>query len=184
MSLKSGIFDSTKVETTETGLLRGDKAVDALYLTSLLTALVKNGVFANVGDGFKTTAAGGTAGESDAMQVITGSGACIINGHFAYDAANEIRSFTVTSEKRTVVRMFRLDMENKTLLPIWKECVRLGKTYITKAENQFLPVRTDTIYDIVTAAVEIPAGAAAITDSMVTDLRGDEKYCGFACAAI
>ena len=184
MSLKSGIFNSTTVETTESGLVRGNKAVDAAYLAKLLSSLVKSGVMEGVGSGFRTIAAGGTSGETTAMQVVTGSGACMIEGHFAYDNATDTRSFSVSSSDRVVARVYRLNTDDGTLLPLWKECTRSGNTLTTKAENQVLPVRAGNTWDLVTAVVDLPAGTTAITDAMITDLRGDENFCGFAATKL
>ena len=186
MSLKTGIFNSTSVETTETGLVRGNKAVDAAFLAKLLSSLVTTGVLAQSGrgSGFLSRAAGGVTGESNAMQVITGPGACMIEGYFAYDTASETRTFSVSANDRTAVRLFRLNTADGTILPMWKECTRSGDILITKSENQQLPVRSGDIFDLVTAVVDIPAGTTAITDAMVTDLRADDAMCGFARSAL
>lgn len=183
MSLKTGIFNSTSVETTETGLVRGNKAVDAAFLAKLLSSLVTTGVLAQSGSGFLSRAAGGVTGESNAMQVITGPGACMIEGYFAYDTASETRTFSVSANDRTTARLFRLNTADGTIQPMWKECTRSGNVLITKSENQRLPVRSGDIFDLVTAVVDIPAGTTAITDAMVTDLRADEAMCGFARSA-
>ncbi len=182
MSLKAGIFNSTTVQTTESGLVRGNKAVDAAFMAKLLSALMTNGVCMDIGEGFATRAVGGASGESGAMQVVTGTGACMIDGHFAYDNAIETRTFSTTTLDRVVVRLYRLDKSAGTMIPLWKECVRQNGAFVTKSENQTLPVRSDTICDLLTAVVDIPAGATVITADMVTDLRGDPDYCGRAAA--
>lgn len=182
MSLKAGIFNSTTVETTESGLPRGDRAVDAAYIAQLLSALMTNGVCAHVGAGFASRAVGGEAGSTTAMQVVTGSGACMIDGHFAYDTATDTRSFSVSTADRTVARLYRLDKSAGTMTALWKECVRRGSDIVVKSDNRVLPVRNGTVYDLVTAVVDIPAGTTVITDAMVTDLRSNPNYCGIAKA--
>ncbi len=180
MSLKAGIFNSTTVETTAEGLIRGDKAVDAAYIAKLLEALLSNGVCMHVGTGFETSARGGETGSSTAMQTATGSGACMINGHFAYDNGTETHTFSVSTEARVVARIYRLDTSAGTLLPLWKECIRQNGKLVTKNENQILPVRNGTVYDLVTAVIDLPAGTSRITDAMITDLRADPTFCGIA----
>ena len=183
MSLVYGIFNSTSVETTEVGLLRGNKAVDAAFLAKLFSSFFSTGVVGGSnGGGFQSRALATGAGTSGAMQVVTTPGACHIEGYFAYDTAQETRTFSTSSSNRVTAKIFRLNLTDGNIKTMWKDCVRSGSTLTTKAEGDVLPVRSGNIYDIVTCVVDIPAGTTALTADMVTDLRRDEAYCGFASA--
>lgn len=174
MSLKSGIFNSTTVETTETGLLRGDKAVDAAFLAKLFSSLVTTGIAGGAGGGGFLSAA-----EDGTMKVITSPGACFIDGYFAYDDAKETRIFSVSGNDRCAVRVMRLDLTDGSIRVLWRDCIRQGDLLLSTADNAALPLRSGGMYDIVTCVVDIPAGADVLTQDMVTDTRADEALCGF-----
>ena len=173
MSLKSGIFNSTTVETTASGLLRGNKAVDAAFLAKLFSCLVTNGVSQEFGGGFASAVTDGT------MKIVTSPGACFINGYFAYDDARETRSFAASAADRTAARILRLDLTDGSIKVLWRECMRYGNTLLSKEDGLELPIRSGNVYDLVTCVVDIPANTAALTQDMVTDTRGDATLCGF-----
>ena len=173
MSLKSGIFNSTTVETTESGLLRGDKAVDAEFLAAMLSALFCTGIVKNENnDSFAPSVTAGT------MKVVTSPGACFIEGYFAYDKAQEIRTFAVPQSDRTAARILRLDLNDSSIKVLWRDCSRQGDDLYSPEDGAVLPVRMGGIYDLVTCVVDIPAGTTVLTDDMVTDTRGDASLCG------
>ncbi len=174
MSLKSGIFNSTTVETTESGLLRGDKAVDAEFLATMLSSLFRTGIIQNENsDGFVPTVTDGT------MKVVTSPGACFIEGYFAYDKAKETRTFSVSQSDRCAARVIRLDTLTGSISVLWRDCIRHGDLLLSKEDSAELPIRGGGIYDLVTCVVDIPAGTTALTDDMLTDTRADETLCGF-----
>ena len=177
MSLKSGIFNSTTVTTTETGLLRGNKAVDAEFLACMFSSFFRTGIaLCEDGDSFASSATEGT------MKVVTSPGACHINGYFAYDKAKETRTFAVAPFDRTAARVMRLDLNDGSIKVLWRDVVRQEDRLYSSEDGAALPVRGGGIYDLVTCVADIPAGTTALTADMVTDLRGDPKYCGF-CGA-
>ena len=175
MSLKSGIFNSTTVETTESGLLRGDKAVDAEFLAMMLSALFGTGIVKNEeNDSFAPNVTDGT------MKVVSAPGACFIEGYFAYDKAKETRTFSVSqSEDRCAARVMRLDTLDGSIKVLWRDCIRHGNLLLSKEDSAELPIRGGGIYDLVTCVVDIPAGTTALTEDMVTDTLADAAMCGF-----
>lgn len=177
MSLKSGIFNSTTVTTTETGLLRGNKAVDAEFLARMFSSFFRTGIIPGEdGTSFASAVAEGT------MKVVTSPGACHIEGYFAYDKAKENRTFAVPQSDRVAARVMRLDLNDGSIKVVWRDVVRQDELLYSSEDGAALPVRSGGIYDLVTCVVDIPAGTTALTADMVTDLRGDPKYCGF-CGA-
>jgi len=185
VSLISGIFNSTATEVTESGLVRGNKAVDASFLAKIFSSFFKNGIFLDEkGGGFFTKPLGGNLGTMDAMSVLTEAGACHINGYFAYDSVQEVRRFNISSSVRTVAKVYRLDLVDGSITTDWYECTRSDGKLITKDTREKLPVRSATIFDLVTAVIEIPAGARRITEAMLTDLRSDAEMCGIVAGAV
>ena len=177
MSLKCGIFNSTTVTTTDTGLLRGNKAVDAEFLARMFSSFFRTGViFGEDGTSFVSSVTDGT------MKVVTSPGAWHINGYFAYDKAKETRTFAVSPSDRVAARVMRLDTNDGSIKVLWRDVVRQEDRLYSSADGAVLPVRSGGIYDLVTCVVDIPAGADALTADMVTDLRGNSAYCGFCTA--
>ncbi len=175
MSLKSGIFNSTTVETTESGLIRGDKAVDAAFFAQMLSALFRTGIIQNeVGNSFASSVTDGT------MKVVTSPGKCFIEGYFAYDTAKETRTFSVAQTDRCAARIMRLDTVDGSIKVLWRDCIRHGNVLLSKEDGAELPLRSGGIYDLVTCVVDIPAGTTVLTQDMVTDTRGDDTLCGYA----
>ena len=174
MSLKSGIFNSTSVETTESGLLRGNKAVDAEFFAKMISSLFSSGIVANENSGGFAPSV-----TPDTMKVVTSPGACFLEGHFAYDIARETRTFSVSQSDRCAARVIRLDTVEGSISVLWRDCIRYGNVLVSKEDSTELPVREGNIYDLVTCVVDIPAGATALTDDMLTDTRADETLCGF-----
>ncbi len=174
MSLKSGIFNSTTVETTESGLLRGDKAVDAAFFARMIASLFSSGIVKNeAGGGFAPSVTPGT------MKVVTSPGACFMEGHFAYDDAKETRTFSASQSDRCVARVMRLDTVEGSISVLWRDCIRYGNLLVSGEDSTELPVREGNLYDLVTCVVDIPAGTTALTDDMLTDTRADETLCGY-----
>lgn len=174
MSLRSGIFNSTTVETTDTGLVRGDRAVDAAFLARMFSTFFRNGVAPGEdGSAFAPTVL------ENSMRVRSLPGACHINGYFAYDDAYETRTFSVSDSDRCAARVLRLDLGERSIRPLWRSCIRQDGGLYSEEDGVMLPIRTDDIYDLVTCVVDIPAGVTALSDDMVTDTRADDTLCGF-----
>jgi len=174
MSLKSGIFNSTELVTTESGLLRGNKAVDAEFFAKMISSLFSSGIVKNENsDGFAPSVTPGT------MKIVTSPGACFLEGHFAYDNAKETRTFSVSQSDRCAARVMRLDTVDGSIKVLWRDCIRYGDVLVSREDSAELPVREGNIYDLVTCVVDIPAGATALTDDMLTDTRADAVLCGF-----
>jgi type III secretory pathway component EscV len=76
----------------------------------------------------------------------------------------------------------RLDLNDGSIKVLWRDVVRQEDRLYSSEDGAALPVRGGGIYDLVTCVADIPAGTTALTADMVTDLRGDPKYCGF-CGA-
>lgn len=173
MSLISGIFNSTAVEIGEDGFARGNKAVDASFLAELFSSFLSNGV---VGEG----ALRSSLASEGRMSVATYPGACYIQGYFAYDKQPELITFPVSPDSRIAARVLRLDLADGSIRSFWVDCVRVAGVLVSASDGQVLPIRSDTVYDLVTCIVEIPGNATALTRDQVQDTRGDDALCGFA----
>ena len=154
----SGFFDSTKIIDTVEGFPRGDKAVDAEFLSDFVATFFSDGVAKNYKDGFAVTTDGASAGV-----VTVGAGACLIRGRYALDKGAESLDLGFSEDSRTVIIAQRLDITTAPNAAITKTVI----TTLTDA-----PVNTATVQDIWLAKVTIPGGTVNITQAMITDLRG------------
>ena len=152
--MRSGFFDDTEVWSEDF----------ARFAAGLLT----DGVLADTADALKATAAG------DSMQVQIAPGYCWIKGHFGL--AETAESVTIETADGSLPRIdrivARLDWSSNSV----HLHVLTGTPAATPAPPD--PVRDGTYYDIGLARVALPAGALAVTNSMITDTRNDAAVCG------
>lgn len=167
MAQRSGLFDSTEIVETIDGYPRGNRAETADFFAKYFSNFISNGVFANPSTNFKVMAQSGPT-------VVVRPGVCFINGYMAWDTAEETHTFAVASEQQDWYFIQRMYLPDGTIT----------KTWVQDNSGTTLPVRTATTYDLVLAMVRLPAGAANITDSMITDYRYDNSRCGIVHAAV
>lgn len=135
-----------------------------------------NGVFYSNSGAMQITAASG-------LKLYAAPGACNING---YEGVNEqAEELTLESADsiypRYDVVAVRLDITNKKI-----------DFQIIKGEASATPTiptvdkltRNDLIYDLMLAYVYVEAGATTITNTNVTDTRGNSSVCGFVAATV
>ena len=140
----------------------------ALYFT--------NGVFYGNGQALQVTAAGG-------LKLNIAAGAANINGYEGInDAVIQIDLAAADSfYPRYDGVAVRLDLQNNN--------IDLHIITGVPAPSPIAPTidslsRNDLIYDLLLATVFIPAGATAITNANITDMRGDSSVCGFVTGTV
>ncbi len=149
----------------------GDRPVSATMDARRFAQYVTNGID-NVGDNdaFKVSAS------ADGLSVVVAPGGAVINGYSGWLDAEETLTPTTpdTSNPRIDRIVFRL---NLTLDVRYFQLLLLPGT---PAESPVPPsiIRDELIYDLVLADVRISAGSVIITDSSITDQRGDPDLCG------
>jgi len=157
MSMIYGLF-AAEASADENGNVVYDRAVGDVYFAELFSALAQNGV---VGSSFEVTADG------NAMSVNVSPGRALIEGRFCYDKAASALAVSAAVSSRSDLVVLRLDIEARTIS-------------LEIAEGAAAPVRTGSIYELAVARINVAAGASVITQSMITDLRADVSFCGYA----
>jgi hypothetical protein len=117
--------------------------------------------------------------EGEQYRIRIPAGTVLIEGVARYFNTHT-RTFSVLrpDETRREVGLWRLDVAEGTVSQVWRRVeIREGRYW--SEDDGYLPVRDDTYYDLLNCYVEIPAGAAAITDDMIVDLRHNPELCGF-----
>ena len=154
---KSGFFNSTS----------GDRMYDAADFAGYFANLVSNGIFYTNADNLRVTPGGGLS-----VNVLAGS--AWING-YAYENTEELNLTLAAADgvnpriDRVVVRWDAVERQISAM-------VLTG----TAAASPTAPdiTRSDNLYDLVLADVQIPAGAVYIATQHLTDKRLDTALCG------
>ena len=145
-----------------------DRIYNAEDVTSYLDLLVGNGVFPNPSTQLQVRASSG-------MNVVIGAGSGWINGHKMVNTSDLVMAVTASDVllNRIDLVVFYVDYTERTMGIEIKEG--------TSASNPEAPalVRNTTRYEMALARISVAKQVTAITDAMITDLRGNSAMCGF-----
>lgn len=164
MAVTYGFFDA--VYDSGTGTY--DRTYTAEQMSMYFKGLISDGVIANVGQMLVVTPGTG-------MAVQVGTGRMIVDSHWMQN--DTVYDITVEAAHQTLPRkdiiFVRLDYSMRTI------SIEIKKG--TPAATPVAPTlaRDSAWYDMELAEITIPAGATAITASMITDMRQDESVCGY-----
>ena len=163
MALKAGFFNS----------VAGDRVYDADDISNMFKGLITDGIYANVGDGFVVT-------EGTGMTLNVGSGRAIVEDRWIEN--DTTATITLNSSHVTLNRYTAIVLRKSTT----DRSVTLEMIDGANASSPVKPsiTRNATTYDILLAYVYVPAGATAITGSLITDMRANTSVCGFVTGLI
>jgi hypothetical protein len=145
-----------------------DRIYNAEDVTSYLDLLVGNGVFPNPSTQLQVRASSG-------MNVVIGAGSGWINGHKMVNTSDLVMAVTASDVllNRIDLVVFYVDYTERTMGIEIKE-----GTLASNPESPAL-VRNTTRYEMALARISVAKQVTAITDAMITDLRGNSAMCGF-----
>jgi len=155
------VYDSTIVdpETGEYGYY--DLRYYAYQFAQYFANFVGNGVFASPVDQLKVEVGEG-------FNVVVKAGWAYINGYWYHNDEDLVLPVAInrTSSPRVDSVRVRLSEANRSIT-----CAVFT--------GDIVPTRTDMYYDLILAQVIVPASSGVITQSGITDMRGDTSVCGF-----
>lgn len=165
MAITSGFFNS----------MSSDRKYNAEQIGNYFEGLVGNGVFENVGNKLVVRATNG-------LSISIGTGRAMINCHWIKNDT----ALTLTLDSGDVqydridAVILKLDLNNSA---------REITIEIKKGTPSISPVRpglqrSDNIYELCLATIKIPKGATNITQTNITDRRGNTKLCGYVTGLI
>ena len=155
--VSGGMFDSTEVVETVGGFPRGNKAVDAAFFARMIACFYRDGIFGE--DSFAVTPGNG-------LNVTVSPGIAWIRGYMAW--------------QKTALTLPAASGTNGLL--VLRLNTAAGEFTLRLIEGT--PENSAVLRDLVLAEVEIPAGASAVSSSMLRDVRADRTGCGYVtCAA-
>jgi len=164
MAQQSGFFEAVWDETIvnpQTGTL-GDWDLKYFYnqFADYFAKFFGNGVYYNPDNNLKVLATG-------AMSVVVKAGWAFINGfwyHLDEDMSLAVPANT-TAYTRTDSVILRWSLSNRTISLVY-------------ATDIFEPTRSDSVYDLVLAQIEVEPSVATILGDKITDKRTDQTACG------
>jgi len=155
ISVLGGMFDSTKVVEVVDGFPRGDKAVDSAFFAQMLRCFFSDGI---IRPDSGTLAV--EAGEGMLLQVSPGCG--WIQGRMAWIKEPAVLPVEAGHSYLVTLCLHRED----------------GQFSLDCREDVADLRRTDRLWDLLLARVQVPADAESITADMITDCRVDPEVCG------
>lgn len=160
MALESGFFNS----------VNGDRLYNAEQMSRYFENILSSGIFKRIDNCLKVSAT-----NSMALTVAPGGG--LINCHWFRAMAAETVNIPAAHAvlPRFDIVVARLDMSDSV------RAITLDVVSGTPAASPVAPdpVRTTSIHELVLALVYVPAGASAIVEQNLTDVRDNEWYCGY-----
>ena len=153
-----GPFESSSVVETVNGFPRGDKAVDAAFIASMVSCFISDGIFPNPADSFKVS-------PGDGLTVSVSPGYAWAKGYMA--RLDEALSFDVTPGYQYTVFL--------------RQNISSGESSVMLFQGTAagLPVRSKYVHDLILAEVTVTSAADAVTSGMILDKRSDSEVCGY-----
>lgn len=145
-----------------------DRVYDAADFANYFSKFVGDGVFANPTNNLQVIASSG-------LVVTIKAGAAFIEGYW-YELTEDTTitlSPNATSYAITDVICCTLDKSNRQITLTTREAV-----------SSILPVNDGSTHELVLASITIGVGVSTITNSVITDRRPDNIYCGYVAAVI
>ena len=101
----------------------------------------------------------------------------MINGAFAYDA--EESTVTLATANANLPRIDRVVLRCNYLNRLCEIITKTGTPASIPAAPELLQPASGDYYELCLATVRVEAGATSVTQSAITDTRGDSSVCGF-----
>lgn len=158
MAYKSGFFNS----------MNGDRKYNAEDMSHFYGQLISNGVLSKAESSLQVSAGTG-------LTVTISKGWAWINTHWFYnDNTITLTVSTTDTNSRKDSVILRLNNEQqadgRSITPMILE---------GDSSNYPEPTRTDLIYDIVLAHIDVPNNVTSINNQYITDTRADTNLCGW-----
>lgn len=160
---ESGFFDAEMI-----GEGQYDRVYQAGNFADLFSLFFNTGVFAQPTDQLKVYAKGG-------LSIGVKPGWAFIAGYWFHLAEEHVFKLTPNSTAYTIDDVIVCELNKST---------RQIDLKLKEQASQLLPENSGTKTEIVLATIRLGVGVGTITDSVITDRRPYEEYCGFVTGAV
>lgn len=171
MAMRYGYFDSEIIGVDSEGMPIFDRAETSELFRLLFAKLLTNGVLAQPADCFQVL-----AGDSG-LTVKVRPGFGLINGAFAYDAAEAI--LTLETAPTQYSRIDRVVLRCNYRDRLCEIIVKTGTPASSPVAPELIQPASGDYYELGLALVTISTNMAAITQSCIQDTRADSSVCGY-----
>lgn len=168
--LRYGYFDSEIIGTDSEGMPIFDRAETSDLFRLLFAKLISNGVLADPGDCFQVLA-------SEGLTISVRPGFGLIQGAFAYDEAAS--AFTLATAPQQYARVDRVVLRANYANRCCEIVVKTGDVAANPVPPELLQPASGDYYELSLATIYVAANATAVTQSSITDTRGDSSVCGY-----
>lgn len=164
---RSGFFNANLLDG------KYDREYEAEDFSKYFELFFGDGVFINPADQLMVKASSG-------LTISVKAGNAFIKGHYYELLENTTMAIGASASPRRVDVVLELSMTDRTITRKLVEATGSGGSIPALTA----PTNTENIRQLKIATIPIPAGTSTITDSMITDLRPNEVYCGYVKGAI
>lgn len=164
---RSGFFNANLLDG------KYDREYEAEDFSKYFELFFGDGVFVNPADQLMVKASSG-------LTISIKTGTAFIRGHYYELTENKTIKIGASASPRRVDVVLELSMTDRTIVSKLVETAGTGGSIPALTA----PKNTENIRQLKLATIPIPAGTSTITDSMITDLRPNEVYCGYVKGAI
>lgn len=170
MAMRYGYFDSEITGVDSEGMPIFDRAENSDLFRLLFAKLLTNGVLAKPADCFQVL-----AGEGLQVRIRPGFG--LINGAFAYDAAEA--TYTLAAAPTSYSRIDRVVLRCNYFDRLCEIVVKTGTAASSPVPPELLQPTSGDYYELSLALITIGANQSVLTQSSIQDTRPDSAVCGF-----
>lgn len=165
MSVTSGFFNSVS----------SDRRYNAEQIGNYFEGLIGNGVFQNVGNKLVVEANGN-------LDISVGTGRAMINCHWLKNDSILSLALDAADIQYTRIDAVVVKLNQNNDARVVSIEIKKGTPSINPSRPEL--IRTNGIYEICLATIVIPANANSITQTNITDQRGNSNLCGYVTGLI
>lgn len=170
-TIKSANFDSIVGHDAVTGLPTYDRPLRGEDVRQMYQMIISNGVYVNPSTSFQVIA------DEDAGEVVVKAGYAWINGSPVWDLEDDAITLepAASTNPRIDIVVLRWDntLENRNIT----KAVKTGTASASPVAPEL--TRNADVYEICLAQIYRPVNTSVVTQTNVTDTRGDDNLCGW-----
>lgn len=171
MAMRYGYFDSEIIGVDSEGMPIFDRAETSELFRLLFSKLLTNGVLAKPADCFQVIAG------STGLTVTVRPGFGLINGAFAYDAAEA--TYELATAPTQYSRIDRVVLRCNYLERLCEIVIKTGTASANPVAPELLQPASGDYYELGLALITVSTNQSVITQSSITDTRPNSATCGY-----
>ncbi len=169
--MRYAYFDSEITGVDEQGMPIFDRAENSEMFAMIFAKLLTNGVLAQPGDCFQVVASG------SGMNISVRPGFAMIKGRFAYEEA--VTNLEIEAAPKQYSRIDRVVLRCNYLDRLIELVVKTGTSGASPVAPELEQPASGDYYELGLATVRVTANQTVLSQSAITDTRGNSSVCGY-----